>query len=239
MSSVGNVLSNIVGAGIRETVSNVQARLIQNLAGTSAGRALLGAGALRYASLGGEITKGYLLWDDGELVFPINPEAVVETLSPAWATHNVPGQQRPTYQFINGGERTVQFKLFFFYRDRDRATIRDQLNELKRLTNIRETDGPRFLNLAPRALRSSGGASFQSPAISLPIRRGTYFGPPVVQFHMGSYFQGETFIVKNVRIETKKLFDPYTLLPMYAEADITLAEVTTDQNRGENQVVVP
>lgn len=181
---------------------------------SSAGNALTGGGAnsglgalgLVLAGEGGSLRRGMLIWNEtagsyrgmNQFTFPMNPASLHISRSPVWAETNVPGQNRPMYQFVNGGAKEIKFTLNFFYADRTREVIRDQMAALESLCDRRYTG-----ELA-----------------------GAYDGPPPVSFHFGDYFDGrEKFIVKSFEVEAFDLFDPRTLLPMRANVDLTLAEV--------------
>lgn len=164
------------------------------------GAAVTNAG-YKYAALGGQIVKGVLAWFDmngkpQSFAFPINPDSLEETLSPEWATHKAPGQNRPTYHFVHGGERELTFTLHFFYDSPDRRVIRDQLDALRGLTQ------------RPYAHIKQGGGD----------------GPPPVYLYFGEYIRGERFIVKGLKIKVFDLFDPALLLPLRAEVEVSLLE---------------
>jgi hypothetical protein len=212
------------------------------------GRAVLQAG-MKLAAAGGSLQKGILAWespadvtvdnavaenrDDAgrllslsftkgtrrdvvqqKLLFQMNPEAISEQLSPDWAEIKAPGQNGPVYQFINGGAREVTFTLNFFYGFRDRSHIKQDLDRLKSLTQR---------PLLTRTQNETDKAALGKA--------------PLVWFYFGKYIPGERFVVKNVKIEASKMFDPLTLLPMLATAELTLAyapEVRDDLGRPNN-----
>lgn len=164
-----------------------------------------------FAAQGGLLQRGIFTWQEADgmhqFTFPMNPESITETLSPVWAESMVPGQNRPLYAFINGGPREVTFTLNFFYQDRRRDTIRNQIEALKSLTQRRYT----------------GTLS------------GAYDGPPPIRFYFGDYFRGERFIVSKVQVRAFDLFDPRSLLPLRADVSLTLLEaVDTTAIRSRN-----
>jgi hypothetical protein len=165
------------------------------------GSTLKNAGLL-YAAQGGKLRRGIFIWDEPDtgkparFTFPMNPSAISEELSPNWAETQVPGQNRPMYQFINGGPREVSFTLNFFYQDRRREVIRNQIAALKGLTQRRYTGK----------------------------LMGAYEGPPAIYFFFGDYFMGERFIVSKISVKAFDLFDPARLLPMRADVEISLLE---------------
>lgn len=154
----------------------------------------------RYAAAGGKLVKGMFVWftPNGTLdrfIFQMNPEALDEVISPEWASRSVPGQNRPLYQFVNGGPRQLTFTLHFFYEKRDRYHIKNDLERLRRLTQR-----------------------------SMEVPVGAFGGPPAVFFYFGDYIRGDRFIVSRLEIKAFDLFDPTLLLPLRAEATITLLE---------------
>lgn len=192
-----------------------QSKVTSALSG-SGGDTLKNAGLL-YAAQGGRLTRGHFVWTEGaekqKFTFPMNPSSISESLSPSWAETMVPGQNRPMYQFVNGGPREVSFTLNFFYQDRKRVVIRDQINALKSLTQRRMTG----------------------------VLAGAYDGPPAFAFHFGEYFKGERFIMSKIQIKAFDLFDPLSLLPLRADVDLTMLEVVDSTavrttGGGENSV---
>lgn len=177
-----------------------------NVDGAGAASSALQTLAITRAAQGGKMTRGHFLWNEPEssrfagqnrFTFPMNPESIEESVEPVYAETTVPGQNRPMYQFINGGPRKLKFTLNFFYESRKRSLIRDQIDALKSLTQRRYTG----------------------------VLGGAYGGPPPLNFFYGDYFRGERFIVQSLSIRSFDLFDPATLLPMRADVDITLAAV--------------
>lgn len=193
----GVSLGNIPGiAAIR--AGSVGALLAHNPVGKELSRA-----GMRFAATGGNLVRGIFLWEtpDGPapyetFVFPMNPEAIRDQLNPKWAEIEVPGQNRPVYHFVNGGARELSFTLHFFYEERDRAKVRDAIEKLQSLT--------------------------QRPATHTST--GALGKPPALYFYFGEYIRGARFIVKSLSVESKELFDPLTLLPLYSTVEITLAE---------------
>lgn len=207
-------LGSVVGSPTARVIGAANALSGGALAGavlnSPAGRAAVEMG-WRYAQLGGKLVTGLLTWFPSEggdpryFKFPMNPEEFRESLSPNWATIQAPGQNRPIYQFVSGGERELSFTLHFYYDSADRRVIRDQLNELRALTQ-RPYNAP------------------ESP-IS---------GPPPVYFYFGEFMRGERFIVSQLNIRTFDLFDPAFLLPLRAEVEVTLKEALDPALTTEN-----
>jgi hypothetical protein len=155
----------------------------------------------KVATAMGELRKGMLAWygPDGATLhsfkFPMNPEELRDAVSPEYAAHSIPGQGRPSYQFVNGGEREISFKLHFFYRDRDRRKIRDHIRLLQSLTQ-----------------RTPG------------VPKGASGGPPPVYLYFGDFYQGVRCLVTRVEMRAFDLFDPLLLLPLRAEVEISMVE---------------
>jgi len=169
---------------------------------------IVGKLGMQIAAQGGKLVKGRLQWNDPlsdnpvlqSLKFPIYPEEITESHRPVYAEFTVPGQNRPIYQFINGGPRELSFTLQFFYENRNRATIRNQIRSLQALTQ--------------RSVQS--------------VDRTKFAGPPTVQFLLGSFYTpGDRFIVTEVTMRAFDLFHPLLLLPMRASVDITLLHTPT------------
>lgn len=180
----------------------------------SAAGKLSGQTGLLFAAQGSRVERGILLWERGGLpqqfTFPMNPESISEEVAPDYAEIKVPGQNRPMYQFINGGARSVSFTLNFFYQERRRDAIANQIDALKELTQ-----------------RSYTGRL-----------EGAYDGPPTLQFIFGAYFTGrERFIVSKLAIKSFDLFDPTFLLPMRADVEVSLLEVIPVSRRATNRVL--
>lgn len=195
----------VVGAtGLDSAVLN---RLFLTPVGKAVGKA-----GLKLAASGGKLRKGIFVWKepDGNIrkfVFPMNPESIRETVAPVYVDTLVPGQNRPLYQFINGGPREVSFKLNFFYAQRAREHVRDEIRTLQNLTQRRY-------------------ASVE--------QTGVYQGPPVISFYFGEYFEGTQFIITKADLTAFDLFDPVRLLPMRADMDLSMVEVMpTTQGVGE------
>lgn len=163
----------------------------------------IGKLGMKYAATGGFLVKGVLIWKnpDGStystFAFPMNPESISDSVSPEWAEFRSPGQNRPLYQFAHGGAREVSFTLHFFFEDRDRRKIRDQIQVLQ--------------SLARRPL--TGNSTHTATG-----------SPPAVNFFFGEFFKGERFIVSKVDAQAHTLFDPALLLPLRAEVNIVLLE---------------
>lgn len=184
------------------SVTGLGSAAVNHLFTQDVGR-VLGKAGLKLAASGGNIRKGILIWTepDGHIekfVFPMNPEAIRERVEPVYVDTPVPGQNRPLYQFINGGPREVNFKLHFFYQHRRREHVKEEIRTLQSLTQRRYAESE---------------------------QTGVYQGPPVVSFYFGDYFQGEQFIVTQMEVTAFDLFDPIFLLPMRAEMDVTMVEV--------------
>lgn len=183
-------------------IPQVGSAALNHLFTTNAGDAL-GKAGMKFAASGGHLRKGVFVWRrPGDPVlksfkFLMNPESIREAVAPVYAESMAPGQNRPTYQFINGGPREVSFTLKFFYAERKRSHVRDDLRNLQRLTQ-----------------RPTGGAGY-----------GTFEGPPVIYFFFGEYFDGTPFLVHKVESTAKEMFDPATLLPLRMDVDLTLKEV--------------
>lgn len=177
---------------------------------TEPGKALTKAG-MRYAASGGSLRKGILVWNGGNerLKFHMNPEAITDAKSPVWAETVVPGQNRPMYQFINGGPRELNFTLNYFYNERRREHVRDDIRKLQSLTD------------RPGNYATDAGGSWQGVG-------GQH--PPIVYFFFGEYYEGVPFIVSKIQVTSKDLFDPARLLPMRADVDLTLWEVQLNKS---------
>jgi hypothetical protein len=158
---------------------------------------------VRYAAAGGQLVKGVMVWQNpsggtySTFAFPMNPESINDSVQPDWATKSPPGQNAPLFQFTQGGEREVSFTLHFFFQDRNRGKIRDQIRALQSLTR-----------------RPITGTATHTATGS----------PPVINFFYGELYKGERFIVKKVDARMFGLFDPVLLLPMQAEVEISLVE---------------
>ena len=226
-ASLANAALNsvVLGTAANDFISDVQARALQKALSLSPARKLLEEGAFRFIALGGKLVKGYFVWTEPQVTtvvgsraltgpgqssftFMMNPDSISRSTSPTWAEHSVPGQHRPVYQFVNGGQQTLSFKLEFFYAERNRTHIRDQIDTLRSLAE-------------PRGLRGSAGQ---------------YDGPPVVSFFFGDYIRGETFIVRSLTERAFDLFDPLSLLPMRASVDIELMAIDPDSGTVPNRV---
>jgi len=209
LSSVGKLGNSSAAMVLGAANSLAGGALVSAVANSPIGKGLLAAG-WKYAATGGQTVQGVLAWfmPDGSpkyFKFPMNPSDIQESLSPEWADIKVPGQNRPVYQFINGGERELTFTLHFFYDNPDRRTITRQLDELRSLTQR-------------PYVYSTGAAS----------------GPPPVYLYFGQYIQGQRFIVSKLNIKVFDLFDPAFLLPLRAEVEVSLKEALDPALTTEN-----
>lgn len=162
---------------------------------------------ITFAARGGHMQKGILLWQKpdnsgyNQFKFQMNPDEIEDKGSPNYAKHDIPGQNRPLYQFVSGGSREISFALHFFYADRDRTTTRGYIETLRTLTQR-----------APEQQAVSQG-QFSTSA-----------GPPVLWFFFGNYYRKFRCLMTKFEVKTSDLYDPATLLPMRAQVDITLSE---------------
>lgn len=202
---------SILGTANAVSFGPLQAGAIaQFLTGGLLGQPVGNAG-MQLAASGGRLTKGILMWttDNGAtktLVFQMNPDAINDKSSPKYATHEVPGQNRPLMHFINGGRRVLSFTLHFFSADRNRETIRNSLEQLRQL--------------AQRPNTTFGDSGARS-------------GPPILFFYFGKTYEGFRCVLTACPIKMFDLFDPVTLLPLQASAEVELTEAfdPTDQIR--------
>lgn len=209
LNKIGQVAGSNTAMVLGAANSLTGGALVGAVANSPLGKGLLAAG-WKYAATGGQLVQGVLAWflPDGSpkyFKFPINPSELHESLSPEWADIKVPGQNRPIYQFVHGGEREISFTLNFFYDNPDRRTIARQLDELRSLTQRPYT-------------YSTGAAS----------------GPPAVYLYFGQYMQGQRFIVSKLNIKVFDMFDPLFLLPLRAEVEISLKEALDPALTTEN-----
>lgn len=167
-------------------------------------------GAMKWASTGGKLTRGVLVWTNLDsptgmdfFQFPMNPSELSDSEAPDYAEIKAPGQNRPLYQFVHGGARQVEFTLNFFYDHPDRSMIKQYIEKLRSLTK--------------RPLRRKNDATYSATG-----------GPPPVRFYFGDYFQGERFIVSKLDVKAFDLFDAVSLYPMRAEVRVCLLEAPSD-----------
>lgn len=205
-------LAMFAGAAGAATAGVANAILQQGFANMD----VVGTAGIRLAASGGKLVRGLLVWKNmttnqfDKLMFPMNPEEISESITPSWAETQVPGQNAPHYQFINGGPREVSFTLNFFYGmndKRNRDAVRNYIDTLRSLT--RRQDGASYSAGQYRGRPGAGGS------------------PPPLHFYLGQYFRGDRFIISRFEVRAFDLFDPLTLLPMRATVDLTLLEAET------------
>lgn len=150
------------------------------------------------------VTEDVAVSVPNKFVFGMNPESIREDSNPTYAETQIPGQNRPMYQFINGGEWNITFTLNFFYAKRRREHVLEEIRTLQDLTQRRYND---------------------------PDATGVYQGPPVIFFYFGEYFKGEPFILRRVQVKSFDLFDPVRLLPMRADVELSLSHIMQTTQR--------
>ena len=103
------------------------------------------------------VTKGVLVnLDDSSqsLVFQYNPPEWMEDKNPNYAVIDIPGLSEPLYQFINGGEKIINFELFLnSWLDKGGLIIRtveQQLEALRSMvTPTKQSTDPKYSATAP------------------------------------------------------------------------------------------
>lgn len=139
--------------------------------------------------------KGFLIdtITHEKIEFQYVPPEINREDSPNYAVHEIVGKASPVYQFVSGGERTVQFMLSFHW-EISKEDVEKKVSLIRSMT-YPETDQDNRIKSAPH---------------------------PVILV-IGELFKDVSFIIKKISTRYHSLFDKGSGLPCQAELDLVLA----------------
>jgi len=149
-----------------------------------------------------EPTKGYIVdlgtEDKARLTFQWNPEEIEDSRSAESKTISIVGKSHPRIVPVAGGERGIPLRLYFH-----RESSSKEKSWVKEQVSWLQS-------------------------LTYPYERGSGVQEyPAVQFIFGSLYD-LTMRVKSVKVRHIDQFDAETLLPLHAEVDVDLVEISSE-----------